>query len=297
MRIGLIGLGLIACLMPSGMSAGGIVGSSVTAQLQVFPTQPRAGQSATIQLRPYRLLSGQRVPVVISPNHRWRVTAVRYSTRRPVSPRFSRDATDPYVWTARFRFGAVGRWVLRIGGDRSDTSLKIRVLHRGSLGTWARLERPFHTPTIASGTTCPTSTRDPKGDLSRIGYRGPAWGVGPGYPVISFDQERPTLYYQDPIPPESVIYGSKWFGQKVLWVVDRQTYRGPILIRGRQVDGLHEIRFELARVPVVQMTISRLVDNQPSTTRTRTRGCYAYQVDGIAFSSVIVFEARPFSSQ
>jgi hypothetical protein len=157
------------------------------------------------------------------------------------------------------------------------------------------LERPFHSPTIARGAACPTSTRDPKGDLSRIGYVGPAWGPGPGYPVISFDQNRPVLYYDDPIPSQSLIYGSKWFGQKVLWVVDRHAYRGPLLVRGRQVDGMTGVRFELARLPVPEIAISPSSRDRPSTTRILAPGCYAYQVDGTTFSSVIVFEAKPRS--
>lgn len=208
------------------------------------------------------------------------------------SLQFVRDANDPYVWAATFRFPSTGRWVVKIVGN---APIGLRVARPGALGTWAQLERPFHIPTIAPGTACPTSGRDPKGDLSRLGFNGPAWGLGPAYPgIFSPDQGKPVLYYEDPIPPESLLYGSKWFGQKVLWVVDRQTNRGPILIRGRQVDGMNRVRFDLARDPVPEMTISPLANNRPSTTRVRAHGCYAYQVDGKNFSSVIVLEARPY---
>lgn len=189
------------------------VGVSTTAQLQVFPTRPRVGQLATLQLRPYQMVSGRLEPVVVAPGHRWRVFVVRQGNVRRTFLRFSRSADDPYVWTASFRFRSAGRWVVKIVGDTADAPLKLRVLRRSPVGTWARLERPFHVPTIATGAACPTSGRDPKGDLSRIGYVGPAWGTGPGYPVISFDQEKPVLYYDDPIPSESLIYGSKWFGR------------------------------------------------------------------------------------
>ena len=258
--------------------------------------QPRAGQEATLQLRPYRLASRRLEPAVVPPNHRWRVTAVRQGHSSTALLHFSRDADDPYVWTAKFRFRAAGRWLVRIAGDRTDQPFKLRVLRPGPISSWSRLERPFHTPTIAPGAGCPTSPRDPRGDLSRIGYVGPAWGTGPGYPVIGFDQNKPVLYYDDPIPPQSVIYGSKWFGQKVLWVVDRQAYQGPILVRGRQVDGMNALRFGLSLVPVPEITISARANDWPSTTRVRSRGCYAYQVDGATFSSAIVFEARPYST-
>lgn len=35
---------------------------------------------------------------------------------------------------------------------------------------------------------------------------------------------------------------------------------------------------------------------RPSFTRVREPGCYAYQVDGLGFSYVIVFEAKPFGA-
>jgi hypothetical protein len=285
----------MACVAPGATSANDLAGASVGAKLQVFPTRPLAGRAATLQLRPYRLVSGRNEPALIAPDHRWHVTAWRRGHSID-SLHFSRDAADPYVWTASFRFGSAGRWVVRISGDRADAPLEIRVLHRGRVGTWARLERPLHTPTIAPGAPCPTSAPDPKGDLSRIGYVGPAWGVGPGYPVIPFDRDRPVLRYEDPIPPESLLYGSKWFGQKALWVVDRKAYRGPVLVRGRQVDGMNEVRFGLAPVPAPEQTISSLADAHASTTRIRAQGCHAYQVDGTTFSRVIVFEARPYPS-
>lgn len=167
----------------------------------------------------------------------------------------------------------------------------------GPLGTFARLERPFHTPTLPPGRACPTSGQDPRGNLSRIGFVGPAWGGGPAYPgIFSPNQTKPVLLYDDPIPGASLIHGSAWFGQKVLWVVDRKANREPILIRGRRVDAFDRVHFGLALDPVLQMTISRRSNNQPSTTRVRGPGCYAYQVDGPSFSSVIVFEAAPWPS-
>jgi hypothetical protein len=291
----LIGLGLLASAAPGATSGGEITHGargSVAAQLQLFPTRPRAGQSATLQLRPYRLVSGRGEPTVIASGHRWRVTATRQGRPQTVSLRFSRDAADPYLWTARVRFRAAGLWIVRIAGGRSD-ALKVRVRRLGAVGIWARLERPLHTPTIAPGAACPTSALDPRGDLSRFGFVGRAWGDGPVYPVFSPLQAGPGFFYDDPIPPESVFYGSRWFGQKVPWVIDLQAYRGPILIRGRQVNGLNSVRFELAPVPAPELKLGSGVDFRASTTRIRTSGCYAYQVDGTTFSSVLVFEALP----
>jgi hypothetical protein len=166
-------------------------------------------------------------------------------------------------------------------------------VRRGPLDTWTSLERPFHTPTISPGSPCPTSARDPKGDLTRIGYAGPAWGTGPAYPGFFRPLDgKPGFYYDDPIPPESVFYGSKWSGQKVLWVFDRQAYAGPILIRGRQLDGLEVLRFDLANAPVQKIFVRADQTDRPSMTRVRAPGCYAYQIDGASFSDVLVFEAK-----
>ena len=156
--------------------------ASPTAQLQVFPTQPRAGQEATLQLRPYRLVSGRAEPAVVAQSQRWRVTGARQGHSLIAFLRFSRDVNDPYLW--------------------------------------------------------------------RIGYNGPAWGTGPAYPgFFSARTDKPVLCYEDPIPRDSGFYGSGWFGNKVLWVFDRSNYRGPMLIRGRQLNGMNDVRFDEALVP------------------------------------------------
>jgi hypothetical protein len=98
--------------------------------------------------------------------------------------------------------------------------------------------------------------------------------------------------------PKQLWYGSKWGGQKVLWIA-RPTYRGPVLIRGRQLDGPHELRFERGLSPVREMRLASIGgstgdtgwQNLPSFTRLRAAGCYAWQVDGTSFSRVIVFRA------
>ncbi len=79
-----------------------------------------------------------------------------------------------------------------------------------------------------------------------------AWGEGPAYPGgLDFGEGKPVLRYEDPIPPDSGFYGSAWFGNKVLWIVD-PIYRGAVLIRGRQLDGPNELRFDKLRAPKPQ---------------------------------------------
>ena len=90
-------------------------------------------------------------------------------------------------------------------------------------------------------------------------------------------------------------------GQKVLWFVS-PTYRGPVLIRGRQLDGPYRVRFERGNVPPLELRIASSESvtwtgqptgarGRPSYTRLRALGCYGYQVDGTDFSIVVTFRA------
>jgi hypothetical protein len=162
---------------------------------------------------------------------------------------------------------------------------------------WQRLHRPLHIPRLPPGSHCRTSRPDRKGDLSRIGFAGTAWGSGPVYPG-GLGSRRPVLRFALPAPPTSDFYGSEWSGNKVLWMIARAR-RGPVLIRGRQVDGPNEVRFERGTVPGKELRIpgrrwgrsSRGGGSRASYTRVRAPGCYAYQVDGLRFSKVIFFAA------
>ena len=67
-----------------------------------------------------------------------------------------------------------------------------------------------------------------------------------------------------------------------------------MLIRGRQVDGMNKVRFnEGWPVPPPAIRLPAGAYAFGSYTRVRTRGCYAYQIDGTVFSSLVVFEAAP----
>jgi hypothetical protein len=154
------------------------------------------------------------------------------------------------------------------------------------------LWRPYHLPTVAAGQRCPVTT-----PLHVISPDfAPAAGRGPVYPVgLSSTGVIPFEY---PPPANSQFGGSEWGGQKVLWVV-RNSYRGPVLLRGHQLDGSNEVRFEGDPVPAVYLFLAGsggIPDPRfhewPSYTRLRASGCYAWQVDGTTFSEVIVFRAR-----
>src|SRR5207253_3597393 len=90
-----------------------------------------------------------------------------------------------------------------------------------------------------------------------------------------------------------------WDELKVLWIAS-PGYHGPVLVRGHQIDGSNELRFERGADPPTELLLDASGDanrlgsgwgNWPTYTRLRAPGCYAYQVDGSTFSEVIVFKA------
>jgi hypothetical protein len=155
--------------------------------------------------------------------------------------------------------------------------------------TWRSLHRPLHVPHIPAGSECPRTART-NVDLGLNGVRSLP-GTGPAYPVLTGDG---TLDFFYPPGPTQEFYGSDWSGQKVLWWVTA-AYRGPVLIRGRQLDGPNLLRFDRGepRPPAeIRIAPGRGLRARGSYTRLRAAGCYGYQIDGTTFSRVIVFEAR-----
>ncbi len=119
---------------------------------------------------------------------------------------------------------------------------------------------------------------------------GTALGVGPIYPVgLGGDA---VLAYS------SAGFTGPWGGQKVLWVGD-PAYHGLALVRGRQLDGPNDVRFNAGTDPVSELRLDSSApdnitsgwNNWPSYTRVRAPGCYAYQVDGPDFTLIIPFTA------
>jgi hypothetical protein len=162
------------------------------------------------------------------------------------------------------------------------------------ISVWQHLRgRPVRVPTLLPGAPCPTA--QPSGDLSTLapGSVGTAFGRGPVYPVLPHATGRAEILFRYPPPRESVDYGSAWSGQKVMWILARP-FGGPALVRGRQLDGPNDLRFERGLVPPRERRLRRSGSN-PSFTRLRAPGCYAYQIDGLRFSYRIVFEAKLFS--
>lgn len=170
---------------------------------------------------------------------------------------------------------------------------------------WATLQRrSMHLPAVTPGMPCPVSS------VSQVNYvdsiPAPVLGADPVYAagggpsaVIRFGDAHTFGTGQ-----------SSWGGQKVLWVI-HSTYPGPVLIRGRRIDGPGDMRFnggldqqfyqgDLTTAPLlVSLRLGGGPDYDfgtswakwPSFTRIQTAGCYAYQVDGLTFSEAMVFQA------
>ncbi len=174
---------------------------------------------------------------------------------------------------------------------------------------WAQLARPLHLPTISPGAPCPVT--QPVGLPPNRVYSKSSWidwtGPGPVYVGnLAFrGKPYPARYESTPI--------RGWYPGKLLWV-STPAYRGPILVRGRQLGGPNGIRFgglENRPAGIPEFAEGRLVpskNNQeylnpglrPSgwhswaaTVFFRAPGCYAIQMDGLAFSEVVVCRAGP----
>jgi len=125
-----------------------------------------------------------------------------------------------------------------------------------------------------------------------------------------------SLRIEWPPPGLSEFFVGGWGGQRVLWFV-APGYGGPVLVRGRRLDGPDPVRFDRGRVPRIELRIPagdasfwppRVMrdDGQRyrrSYTRLRAPGCYAFQVDGTSFSYRVVFrgvlgaEAAPLTAR
>lgn len=160
---------------------------------------------------------------------------------------------------------------------------------QATTGIWESLHgRPLRLPVVASGATCPHDTGKPV--ASSVG---PALGAGPAY-AVGFGAEGIARY-------GGARQEGGWFYQKVLWAT-RPDYRGPLLVRGKQLDGPNELRFESGANPPAELQLPSAGGGSqqdpgwrfwPSYTRVRAPGCYAWQVDGLDFTEVIIFQALP----
>ena len=95
--------------------------------------------------------------------------------------------------------------------------------------------------------------------------------------------------------------GSRWLAAHVTWRA-AVGYHGPILIRGRRLGGAGVVGFGEGHEPYDELQLLDSGRGEATTsgggrawlslTRVQRPGCYAYQVDGMDFSRVIVVRVR-----
>jgi hypothetical protein len=118
------------------------------------------------------------------------------------------------------------------------------------------------------------------------------FGLGPARPIFLLSHAKLEI-----VPPKN--YGSHvWGGNKVLWALSIEA-DGPALLRGGQLDGDGEVRFDTGDVPASEKVLDPSGKEPlaggwydfPGETRLRGPGCYGYQIDSEAGTTVVVFEA------
>jgi hypothetical protein len=176
--------------------------------------------------------------------------------------------------------------------------------------------RPLNQPALAADGSCPGDSSHDVKPVVTSGKGGPNFGFGPGPAYLSgIVQIYPGAFDNE------------------IWMIDA-SYRGPVLIRGHQVNGAGAVSFEPPTTfagmnfsgagapppgPAVatvtsagavmtfyaELDIPAAESSFPQTswrlffarTHIDTPGCYAFQLDGLTFSTVIVFHvidaARP----
>ena len=173
---------------------------------------------------------------------------------------------------------------------------------------WARLEaRPFHIPSVHSGASCPKTTRGLHAQQIRqissvLRSTGPriALGSGPVYPFFffggAFYRPNKTSGKGSAIRPAN--HPGAWDSIKTLWIAPR-SFEGRVLVRGRQINGLHRLRFGAGnRSGLPFLRLSRddaAVQRDGSShwtggTWVSAPGCYALQLDDSHASKTIVIE-------
>src|SRR5215472_8409517 len=160
-------------------------------------------------------------------------------------------------------------------------------------GVPAALRRPLYLPHLGTGARCPVSA--PGRKVYRI--ESAALGPGPVYAqsIGPFARKAVMPFV---LPSRAVLFGgSAWGGQILKWM-GAPSYRGPVLIRGRDLSGRDGLGFGSGKVPLAEIDVPPGGPVNPGGSRLwsgyarlRSPGCYGLQVDGTTFSEVIIFRA------
>jgi hypothetical protein len=138
----------------------------------------------------------------------------------------------------------------------------------------------------------------PGRQLKASDFGGVALGKGPVRPLVAPANLRATnaakkgtlVFYRSPEHPG-------WFELKTLWF-SVPSYRGPVWIRARRVEGHGVIRFgEAPELEDPLLSAGSTVNGTrgyrewPGATWIKRGGCYMWQIDGTDFSQLVLFRA------
>jgi hypothetical protein len=150
------------------------------------------------------------------------------------------------------------------------------------------LARPLKVPTIAPGAPCPTSPATSRSPVAQPAD-GAGLGTAPLYPISFYLGPDATLELRGTTPAADGLYELK-----VVWA-STTGYVGPVVVRVGRLDGAGRGRVEqlyhadASRGDAVVFELTDFPQDWPSLTRVSATGCWAYQVDGLTFSEVMVF--------
>jgi acetyl esterase/lipase len=150
------------------------------------------------------------------------------------------------------------------------------------------VQSPLQLPDMASDGSCPTSRANM---LDHPNGKFLAFGNGPVYVQKVRSSEDGVLDI-----PQSLRARNGYYGEKGPWISGPE-YPGPILVRGRQIDGSGKVLFDYEqRYGQEEMRLGRQQEPLmvwsfwPSTIRFPGSGCYGLRIDGSGFTDFIVFK-------
>lgn len=145
---------------------------------------------------------------------------------------------------------------------------------------------------IPPGESCPRSTVSR--DVPKVGL---AVGEGPVFAVLGMSEPPPSSGGVVHFKNEEGPVHENLFAVKALWAVSDE-HPGPLLLRGRQLDGPGVILFQKTEGEPVQPSLELSAGTEdwrffPSAMFIGQEGCFAIQVDGPGVVEAIVFRAVP----
>ncbi len=152
----------------------------------------------------------------------------------------------------------------------------------------AALKRPLHFPALRPGQDCPTTSGYPVTTPS--GPDGIALGQGLIRPVIAMEGDLRHGV-------TDVTSADGWLGFKTDWL-SFPGYQGPFVVRAKSLTGTGSVAVSFDTPPMVVPLVVPPGPtlnggdgwrDAPGNTWVKDSGCYAWQVDGLTFSEIIVF--------